>query len=111
MQVMVLGVEERERFWNDFDKVVDIIGNEYRLCATEDLNKWGGDSLRVGITSTFVILEENNSEKRLIEYCAERRLCVVNTYLKYKSLHKYNMVARCLDGMEIMIIADLVLLK
>ena len=26
-------VEERERFWNGLDRVVDRTGNRYRLCA------------------------------------------------------------------------------
>ena len=29
--------EEKERLWNDLDKVVDRIGNEYRLCVLGDL--------------------------------------------------------------------------
>ena len=28
-------VEERERFWNDLDKVVDKVRNGYRLCVLE----------------------------------------------------------------------------
>ena len=35
--------EERERFWNDMDKTVDIVGNGYRLCVLENLNGWIGD--------------------------------------------------------------------
>ena len=31
-------VEERERFWNDLDKVVDRAGNGYRVCVLGDLN-------------------------------------------------------------------------
>ena len=29
--------EERERFWNDLDRIVDRVGNEYRLCPLGDL--------------------------------------------------------------------------
>ena len=31
-------VQERERFWNNLNKVVDRVGNKYRLCVLEDLN-------------------------------------------------------------------------
>ena len=31
-------VEERERFWSDLDRVVDRIGNGYRLWVLGDLN-------------------------------------------------------------------------
>ena len=26
--------KKREKFWNDLDRVVDIVGNRYGLCAT-----------------------------------------------------------------------------
>ena len=32
--------EERERFWNDIEGIVDRVGNVYRLCVVEDLNGW-----------------------------------------------------------------------
>ena len=32
--------EERERFWNYLDRVVDRVGNRYRLCVLGDLNGW-----------------------------------------------------------------------
>ena len=31
-------IEERERFWNDLDRVVYRLGNGYRLCMLRDLN-------------------------------------------------------------------------
>ena len=33
--------EERERFWNDLDRVVDRVGNgyRYRLCVLRNLNR------------------------------------------------------------------------
>ena len=30
-------VEEREKFWNDLDRVADRVGNGYRLCVLQDL--------------------------------------------------------------------------
>ena len=38
--------EERERFWNDLDSIVDRVGNGYRLCVQGDLNGWIGDRVR-----------------------------------------------------------------
>ena len=35
--------EERERFWNDMDRTMDIVGNGYRLCVLGDPNGWTGD--------------------------------------------------------------------
>ena len=41
--------DERERFWNDLNMIVERIGNGYRLYRLEDLNGWIGDRLRAGI--------------------------------------------------------------
>ena len=46
-----------------------------------------------------------------MEFCAERRLCVGNTYFKHKSLHKYTRVARAQEGVEIESMIDLVMVK
>ena len=35
--------EERDRFWNDMDKNLDIVGNGYRLYILGDLKGWIGD--------------------------------------------------------------------
>ena len=35
-------LEERVRFWNDLDRVVDRVSNKYRLCGFGDLNRWVG---------------------------------------------------------------------
>ena len=31
--------EERDRFWNDLDKIVDRVSNGYRLCILGDLEE------------------------------------------------------------------------
>ena len=35
--------EDREKFWNDLDRVLDKVCNRYRLCMMGDLNGWVGD--------------------------------------------------------------------
>ena len=54
---------------------------------------------------------ENDNGRRVVEVCAERGLCVSNTYFKHRSLHKYTRVARGQDGVEIKSMIDLVLVK
>ena len=51
-------VQERERFWNDSDRVVDRVGNGYKLCVLGDLNGWVGNQLRVGITGGLEFQEK-----------------------------------------------------
>ena len=57
-----------------------------------------------------MLLEFYNG-RRVVEYCAERGLCVGNTYFKHRSLHKYTRVAKGQDGMEVKSMIDLVLVK
>ena len=47
--------EERGRFWNDMDRVLDRVSNEYRFWILGELNGWRGDRTRVGITGAFGI--------------------------------------------------------
>ena len=42
--------EERERFWNDLEKIVDRVGNGYKVRGLGDWNGWVGDREKVGIT-------------------------------------------------------------
>ena len=53
------------------DRTLDSVGNGYILCILGDLNEWIGDRTRV------------------VKLCEETGLCVGNTYLKNRSLHKY----------------------
>ena len=47
----------------------------------------------------------------MVEFCAERLLCVGNTYSEHRSLHKYTKVARDHDEVEVKSMKDLVLVK
>ena len=53
----------------------------------------------------------NDNGRRVVEFCAERGLCVGKLYFKHKSLHKYTRVARGQDGVEVKSSIDLVLVK
>ena len=55
-----------------------------------DLNGWVVNRLRVGITGGFGVPGENDNGKRVIDFLAERRLSVSNTYFEHKNLRKYN---------------------
>ena len=92
--------EEREKFWSDLDGTLFRVGNGYRLYVLRDLNRWIGDSVRAGITGAFGDPGENNN-RRVVDFCAERVLCVGNTYFKHKSLHKYTRVAKGQDIAEV----------
>ena len=65
--------EERDRFWNDMDKTLNIVGNGYRLCVLGDINGWIEDRARAGITG--------DNGRRVVEFYTERGMCVGNTYL------------------------------
>ena len=78
--------EERDRFWNNVDKTLDRVGNGYSLCTLGDLNGWIGYRTRAGITSAFGFPGENDNGRIVVEFCAERELCVYITYFKHISL-------------------------
>ena len=68
------------------------MGIDYALLG--DLNGWIEDRVRTGITAAFGVHEENDNGRRVVEFIAERGLCVGNTYFKHRSVHKYTRVAR-----------------
>ena len=63
------------------------------------------------ITGWFGVLGENDNRRRVIDICAERGLYVSNTYFEPKSLYKYTRATRGQDGVEVMRMLDLVLVK
>ena len=87
------------------------VGNGYRLCMVGDLNGWIGDRVRASITGGFGVPGENDKGRRVVEFFAERGLCVDNTYFEHKNFHKYTRVARFQDEVEIKSMIDLVLVK
>ena len=46
-----------------------------------------------------------------MDFCAEKGLCVGNTYFKHRSLHKYTIVAMGQDKVDIKSMIDLLLVK
>ena len=64
-----------------------------------------------GVFGVFGVPVENYNGRRVVEFCAERWLCVGSTYFEDKSLHKYMRVARCKDGVEVKSKIDLILVK
>ena len=95
--------EERDKFWNDMDRILDRIKNGYRWCIL-------GDRTRGGITGSFGFPGENDNGTR-VEFCAERGLCVGNIYVECRSLQKYTRVVKGQDGVEVKSMIDLVLVK
>ena len=47
------------------------------MCILGDLNGWIGDRTKAGITGAFGVSEENDNGRRLVEFWAEKGLCVV----------------------------------
>ena len=96
--------EERDRFWNDMDRILDRVGNGCRLCIL-------GDRMRASIAGTFGVPGENDNGRKVMEFYAERGLCIGNTYFKHRSLDKYTRVSRGQDRVEVRSMIDLVLVK
>ena len=88
------------------DRILDRVGNRYRLCIQGELYGWMGDRTRAGITGAFGVSVENDNGRKVVEFCAEKRLCVGNTYFKHGNLHKYTRMARGQDGVEVKSMKD-----
>ena len=52
-------------------RIVDRVGNGYRLCILVDLKGVIGDWTRAGIIGAFGVPGENNNDRRVVEFCAE----------------------------------------
>ena len=64
----------------------DRLGNGYRLCILVDLNRGIRDRTRAAITGAFGVPGENDKGRRVVEFCAEKGLCMGNTYFQQRSL-------------------------
>ena len=87
---------------------MDRVGNGYRLYILGDLKGWIEDRTRTGITGTFGVPRDNDNGRRVVEFSAERGLCMGATYFEHRSLHKYT---RGQDREEVKNMLDLVLVK
>ena len=76
------------------DRILDIVGNGYKLCILGDLDGWIGDRTRAGITGASEAPGKNDNGRRGVELCAETGMYEGNTYFEHRSLHKYTRVAR-----------------
>ena len=63
---------------------MDSIENGYRLCILGDINGWIRDRTRAGITTAFGVPAENDNGRRMVEFCAERGVCVGNIFQAQK---------------------------
>ena len=81
------------------------------MCILGDLNRWIEDRTRAGIAGAFGVSGENDNGRKVLEFYAEKGLCVGNTYFKLKGLYKYTRVARGQDGVEMKSMIDLVMVK
>ena len=75
------------------DRVLDRVGDGIDYVCWEDLNGWVRHWVRVGITITFGVPEENDNRRRVVDFCPERGLYMGHTYFEHKSLHNYTRVA------------------
>ena len=75
------------------------------------LNRWIGDRKKAAIIGGFGVPGEDDNGRRMVELCAEKGLCVGNTYFQHRSMHKYTRVAKGRDGVGLKSMIGLVLVK
>ena len=64
---MVVGYDPSE----ERNRILDRLGNGYRLCILGYLNGWIGGLKRAGITGAFGVPGENDNGRRVVEFCAK----------------------------------------
>ena len=63
--------EERERLWNDWDRILVRVDNGHKLGVMGELNGWIGYWVRDDITGAFGVPGENEKERRVLNINAE----------------------------------------
>ena len=58
--------EDRDRFSNDMDRILDSVRNEYRSYILRNLNGWIGDRTRAGIKRVFGVSGKNDNGRRVV---------------------------------------------
>ena len=101
---------EKDKFWNDLRNVMNKVGNGYRLLVVGDLNGWVGDEAIDGITGKFGVPGVNENGERVVDFCADRGMCIANTHFRHKAIHKYTWRGKR-GGTECRSLIDLVLVK
>ena len=71
------------------DRILDRLGNGYKLCILRYQNVWIG------------VPEDIDNCRRGLEFCAERDLCVGSTCFEQRNLRKCTRVEKGQDGLEI----------
>ena len=67
--------------------------------------------MRICIISAFGIPGENDGERSVVDFCSDMGLYASNTYFKLKNLFMYTRETRGPDGVQVMSMINLVLVK
>ena len=82
--------EEKNDFYDQLSEVVRNVKRHDMLLLMGDFNAKVGqeDGIWRDVMGVFGIGTRNNNGQRLLEFCAEHRLCVTNTIFNHKTEHK-----------------------
>ena len=78
-----------EEFYSKLQKVIDDTPKKDVLIIAGDLNAKVGDEEEIEITGRFGLGQRNNAGERLIEFCKENSLCIMNTQFKQHKRRLY----------------------
>ena len=73
--------DECMKFWNDMKETLERVSGGFRIIVLCDLNGWVGDRKRDGITGGYGVEGEIENGKKVIDFCAEKGMCISNKYL------------------------------
>ncbi|KAI5099616.1 hypothetical protein C0J45_10168 [Silurus meridionalis] len=92
-------MEEKERFWNELDEVVDGVPRKERLVIGADFNGHVGEGNRGDeeVMGRYGFKERNVEGQLVVDFAKRMKMAVVNTYFKKKEDHRvtYKSGGRC----------------
>ncbi|KAI5606596.1 hypothetical protein C0J50_2095 [Silurus asotus] len=92
-------MEERERFWSEFDKVVEGVPRKERLVIGADFNGHVGEGNRGDeeVMGRYGFNQRNVEGQMVVDFAKRMEMAVVNTYFKKKEDHRvmYRSGGRC----------------
>ena len=80
---------EVERFYEDLQDLVELTPKKDVLFIIGDWNAKVGSQETPGVTGKFVLGMQNEAEQRLIEFCQENALVIVNTLFQQHKRRLY----------------------
>ena len=84
------GKKEMEDFWKKLNECVRKFDERERVIVLGDMNARVGDVGLGEVVGRFGVPGTNGNGEYLVDFCAERRLFLANTFFEHRMIHRYS---------------------